>query len=351
MSAINAQFPTTFEAHWPKSLDPALQSLCTKISNFFWYVISILLFPFTLAAKAIRYVAYYAIIPPMSFRDDPANFKEQGDHLIRFHRGQRVTIKTADNITLSGSLFPGTKHPKKAILYASGNAQEWETAHQEITRLKKTGVTILYVNPRTNDHTVPDEQGFALDVWSSFEYLTRQGIDPNDIVTIGYSLGGARGAVGLKLVQDHFPEKKINFINERSLGNLSTEVYYYVGKVFEYLGHYVPVPSCILNIVSLVASYISYYGLWLIGGDIDAKSALLSLKGKVCVIHHPKDQIIPKPAQMITALQGETQKKFTSIEMESTNDWLHHQRDFTKNEEKALFKELSSMLNIPIHVQ
>ncbi len=347
MHAINPTgFAPTYKAHWPKALDPELQSICTKVSNAFWTIVTTLLYPLWALIGFIYRNAYHAILPPRSSRSE-SELQKNGDHLLSKHNGQKIKVTTPDGLSLEGALYKGSKHPKKAILYAFGRSKDWESCDYPTHLLTQTGANVLILNHRTNDHGVPDEKGFALDVWSAFNYLVAHGFDPEDIVTIGQSMGGARTAVGLKLVQEQYPDKKINCINTRSMSTLSRELFYLLKKEFVNLTCNV-IPECIAKILGYIIAFAASVGFWFIGGDVDAQSALLTLKGKICIVHNPYDSIIPAEAQMITALKGE-QRNFVSIEMDKVpgeDGVTAHIRGYNDREKKLLFDQIGEMLKV-----
>ena len=321
---------TGFQAKWPTHLDPALESTCTKVGRVFWNVISVIIFPIGLCRLAfwlVRKVALgYAV--PGPFHVDKLN----GKCLLEKMGGQNIQMKSPDGVKLDGAIFPG-KEQKKAVIFSFGNAMSWETSSYYISLLKMLGVTVLVLNPRGigKSEGSRSEKGFALDIYTGYEYLIeKKGIKPSDIVHVGYSMGGGYGAEGAALVQKKYPQENLSAMNIRSFSSLHTEANALLGKTGCYLG-------CLGKL-----------GLWMAGLNMNPKAALDTLKGRICIVSSPSDGVIPKEASMIKEMKEKSSRPITHIQLRGgpLPNIQDHNRNFFLDEGIAIRNELNTMLGI-----
>lgn len=319
--------PHTFQAEWPKALAP---TTCSKVWKVFWDVISVIIFPIglaRLAAWGLRKIFFSNVFPGAKIMFSKEELHQLGEEVLHDYNGQRVQITAPDGIRLDGVFIPGDK--KKTIIFSGGNNSQWELFGR-YAHILETGCNILIINPRTigeSDHSTPDEESLALDMWSGYDYLIREkGLDPEkEIVGIGHSMGAALINLGAAVVQDEYPEKKIGAINLRTFSNLA-----YAAKAFLQQNW----KSCL----SPIAAFFAPFLIRAIGANIDSESAFLKLKGKKCVFWHAQDEIIPLAAQIQTALaQNDT---YHSVEMESFPHECVHNRRLTEKEKQIFHSHL-----------
>lgn len=333
--------PLAFHAHWPDRLNPEFKSLCSKVAQVFWRIISIILFPIILmewAAKFLRQLIFSMAILPGSKSLQPVLLRCLASHKFEAFQAQKITLTAPDDIKLDGVFFPN--HLKdKAIIYGFGNGEQWESVHPDrISLLLSTGANLLLVNPRTvgqSEHASPNEEGLSLDIWSAYDFLIREkGIDPNNILAIGNSMGGAITSLGAALAQEQYPDKKIKAINIRSFFKLSKEVWEILDRNISkdaYCGLSRFFPCLASNFIRLI------------GGELDSAVAFQKLKGEKSIFWVKSDDVIPYPAQMHAVLG----KSVDSVEMRADLSDPHN-RDFTDTEAMALLERIKHMLGIAI---
>jgi fermentation-respiration switch protein FrsA (DUF1100 family) len=103
--------------------------------------------------------------------------------------GRELFINTADDERINGLFFPNTG--KGVILYFHGNAGDlsgWQFVAQDFF---STGYNFLIIDYRGYGKSSGElsERGFYLDAEAAYNYLTKQGFDPKDIVIYGRSIG------------------------------------------------------------------------------------------------------------------------------------------------------------------
>jgi hypothetical protein len=341
LAPISVQPPVCFQAAWPAPLDPAQISLCYKIAAFVWDLISIILFPIGL------YRLQYAEIQQMIFQvalpgelNPPALLQILREELIQQLGAERITLETPDQVQLDGIFCPGLLSTK-TILFAPGNAMQYETSGPFIDFLKHTGANVMMVNPRGvgESHGSPTPEGLALDIYTAYEYLINEkGLDPDDILLYGYSMGGCYGNRGAALVQEKYPDKALPSLIDRSFSNLAIEVYFTA-----------------LNYVPPILAAIAYWAIIFFSCQMDSKAASDRLRGNRVIIYHPLDQVIPFEASFYQAVCCTSPTSNVHIcelisteeEQRAGRDAIHHSRRFCEEERLIILRNLHRLLCIP----
>ncbi|NGX27657.1 MAG: Multifunctional-autoprocessing repeats-in-toxin [Chlamydiae bacterium] len=349
MAAI-IETATPFQAQWPKRHDPALKSLISKVGRVFWNIISVVIFPIGLVRLAgyyLRNLSLRCIIPGTPHLDapirsywdiakiitrllfNPENFKadltKEGEYRLKEHGGEPVKLTAPDGAHLDGAFFPD-KHRKKVILFAGGNVEQWET-QIGLDILKPLGASILFINPRGVGKSSGQryEDGYALDTYTACEYLIhKQGIDPEDIVFTGFSMGGANTTRGASLIQEKHPDKKISISNINSFANLHLEVQAFLKN-----------KGFFAAIVRIGTRFLNF--------DMDVKKDWDTLQGEKYIFYNPNDPVIPLPAQLATAVKKEPIGKSHLIELHAFRDHIPFKRE---DELNAFYDVMRKLLQI-----
>jgi len=335
---------SSFQAAWPKSLDPALKPSLEKVSRLFQKALYYLFFPLTFSWSHLHNLVCRIIMPgfvhipeePESyfglaklfarFALNPNAYKAdlslKGDYLLKTYGGTRIHLKTPDHVLVEGAFFE-TKKADRVVIVSGGNGTQWETQQRWLDILKPLGVSILLLNPRgigsSNEYRSPE--GWALDFYTGCQYLIKEkGYDPNLVLPLGFSMGGATAARGAALVQEEYPEKKIPCMNLCSFSHLTREVD---------------------AIMKGLLGRIAYAGFRVLGIDMPVKSKWDTLKGKKTVIYKPADKVIPFEASMANAVQGDkTSRIFPFTEVGS------HDAPFTDREMATIQHEVRHILGL-----
>ncbi len=262
---------------------------------------------------------------------------------IEDYKAEEINLPTLNGTTINGLHFPGTQ--KKALIYLHGNGYFYETAASKPLRwrdcLKATvdGVDqfphLVVCNPggtglsEGNTHPLT----VARDLLAQFEYLVdKQGIDPNHIAIAGYSMGGYLGSFGAELIQLAFPQAEINFLCERSFVDIYSRI----------------------NSESRVSRYAMAGSIAMTKWAQDPIAAMESLKGRVCIVYHTLDGVIPYAQSTHSALVNfERTRTYSCIELREDDmaqepSSQMHNRDFTDDENARIVVELKKMLKIPL---
>jgi len=107
-----------------------------------------------------------------------------------------VRIHTGDGLTLSGWYLPAPDKAIGTILFLHGNAENISTHIGSVYWLPAQGFNVLAIDYRGygNSEGKPSVPGAEEDIDSAMRYLlARPDIDPNRIIVLGQSLGGALG--------------------------------------------------------------------------------------------------------------------------------------------------------------
>lgn len=326
-----APISTSFQAEWPKHLDPAQKHFFTKVWRVAWNVLSVVIFPIGLCRLAywkMRDVALSFAIPGSIIRDP-----REGQYVLEEFNGTKIELNAPDGAKLEAAFFPGENRRDKAVIFGPGNAMQYETSQRYIHLLKQLGISVLVINPRGTGNSTGARyaEGFALDTYTGYEYLIqKEKVDPNDILHFGFSMGGGYGALGAAMVQKQYPEKKISAINYRSYGDLQAVAKGFAGRVsgcFGCLG------SCILSCIPF---------------RIPAKQALDTLKGRVAVVYNPSDGIISHSLSMAGAMRADPKRRVKLIEQHADPVVYAeaHLRGMDIPELEAIYSEVCKMLQL-----
>ncbi len=338
-----------FQAHWPRHLNPTRQSTLIKVAKVFWDAISIVIFPIGLTRLLFCYLRNlsYRIAVPGQIEIDTeihstwdlafaisrfvfnpeifkANLSDQGQALIEKNKGEGVDIRTPDGGRIRGAFIPG-QYKEKVLLVAGGNVEQWET-HRWIDKLKHLGTSFLCINSRGvgTSKGIRSAQGYALDYYSAYEYLIHEkGIDPENILLVGFSMGAANGTRGAAIIQQKYPAKQISAINICSFSSLRKVVY-------EILHPELPKISRIVSC-----------GMRMIGVEINVKDAWRSLKGKKCVFFNEADNVIPFKASLAKAAD------IGSLAVQMYSSMPSHNRKFSPEETRTLENQIRDILGLP----
>lgn len=346
-----------YEAKWPEKLNPALKSLAHKVARVVWDLLSIIIFPIFLARMAFKWLknkVLRVIVPGNIDKDlhlikfkttwewikaiclfltNSEHFKinrdAEGKKLLSDHGGHSLTLTTPDGVKLDGAFFPG-KIKDKVIIFAKGNTGQWENHTQKLAELLKLNTSLLMVNPRgvgkNKGHR--SEEGYALDIYTAYDFLIREKkFDPNEIVLVGFSMGGGYGTCGAAITQDQYPEKEIKVMNINSFSDLQTEV----ETMLQGRG--------LLKFIGRIAAQVLRL-------ELHPKKAWDKLKGEKWIIYNPKDEIIPKPASLYRAVKSKPVGTTKVIKLHGTDTSHEHHRPFYEDEIEAMHTALLSMLKI-----
>ncbi len=350
--------PIFFEAKWPEKHNPALKSLAHKVTRFFWDLISVIIFPIGLARLAMKWLKnkiLRVIVPGNIDKDlhlihfkttwdwikavclflvNSDSFKidreEDGKELLRRFNGHPLTLTTPDKVQLDGAFYPG-KIQDKAIIYAPGNSGQWENCTPRLEELLNLNTSLVVVNPRGvgKNKSHRSEEGYALDTYAAFDFLTeKRKIDPNNIVTVGFSMGGGYATCGIALAQEEYPDKQIKAVNINSFGDLHKEV----ETVLKGRG--------LLSTIGLIAAKVFRLSL-------NPKAAWDKLKGEKWVVYNPTDEVIPKAASLYRAVKSNPVGTTKVLKLHRGGTNAEHHRHFDKEENTALQIILRDMLKLP----
>ena len=269
--------------------------------------------------------------------------------------GKEITLRTEDGDCIDGLHFEGTLN--KAIIYLHGNGCFYETSAQRPLSfreaLKQTsdeGIDsyphLIVFNPRgtaeSKGITHPDN--VARDILAVFEHLVFQhAIDPNGIVIMGHSMGAFFGAFGAELVQQRFPDNAINYLGDRGFIDIKSRADLKIQS-----GEYSRVARVIFSAV--IHSLITR-SKW----DRNSVVALESLKGRVCIIYHKGDLIIPYDTSTHLAItRAHRTRSYCCLSLQEENMKLKinpshaHMREFNEEENKKVIAELKKMMTLPL---
>jgi len=346
-----APAPPVFQAEWPQQ-SHFLVALCHKVGRVAWTLFLIGCFPLSLTIWFIRSRAFtlgivpgvpnfqkmqwvesiwqipllliHALYHPQHYKADFSVSEEDWEAL----EGEPVSFKSPDGGEVHGAFFP--RHPGKVILHTFGNGAQWEPICEDrLGWFEPLGASVMMVNPRGVGKSTGSlhEEGYALDIYASYEYLIHEeGVDPEDIVLVGHSMGSAYGTRAAAMIQEKYPDKKISVINGRSFAHLGTQI----DEMFSGKGFFP-------GVLRILAK-----GLWF---GMDVKEAFEKLKGQKVVFYHPDDEVIPYAASLAKTVK-ESGSSATVIKMHNHLTSNHHNRPFCSEELSLLRTKIGEILRI-----
>lgn len=356
-AAISTNPPIFYEAKWPEKLNPALKSLAHKVMRVIWDIISVIIFPIGLMRLAIKWLKnkVLRVIVPGNIDLDMhlVHFKStwdwikaigrflvnsehfkidrdvDGKKLLNDFGGYPLKLTTPDKVKLCGAFFPN-KIRNKAIIYATGRTGQWENKTVRLNELLTLNTSLLMVNPRgvgrNKDHR--SEEGYALDIYAAYDFLiNHQNIDPNDIVLVGFSMGGAYGTCGAALAQQQYPDKEFKAISINSFSDLQLEVQ------TSLQGH------GILKLIGRIAAKVLRLKL-------NPKAAWDKLKGEKWIFYNPSDELIPKSASLYRAVKKHPVGTTHVVKLHNNNTGAEHTRHFKPDELSVLQATILRMLKL-----
>lgn len=334
---MSVEFPSNYKALWPEKLNPELKPELERIGEL---ILKILLFPIYLIGNHLHNMACRAIYPgpveigndyedvaklSAKFFRDPDSIKSNlsfaGEGLLSKFGGERIYMEAPDGARLEGAFFQGSKHPEKVVVFSGGNASQWECHHEWLELLKPLGVSVLVFNPRGIGHSEGDRsvEGWDLDFYTGCEYLINEkGIDPENLLPMGFSLGGAISTRGAALIQEKYPDKNIKALNLCSFSDLKKEVAAFLG---EPLGTMAEV------------------GMAILGLDMPVKPAWDSLKGRKVAYYRPQDEVIPYRTSLAAAIEH-------SDEVVQMDPLSGHTAPLEKHDRQSLQNEIRNLLEL-----
>jgi len=275
---------------------------------------------------------------------------------ISYHGGKEITLQTRDHALINGMHFTGSLN--KGIIFLHGNGNFYETSidrplhWREDLRISTGGEPsyphLLVFNPRgtgkSDGITHPDH--VAEDLLAAFKYLVYEcSIDPNDIVIAGHSLGAFFGALGADLIQQTFPDSKINLLSDRSFSNINSRV----DLRMKQAKHSKIVHSIFCSVLHGLTTWFHW--------NRNPLNALERLKGRVCVIYHESDGIIPYATSLHHALVGtQRTRSYSCLSLREPDDGSElsskaHNRGFSEEEYKKVIAEIKKMLQLPLSTE
>lgn len=315
-------FPKALPRPQEKKVENALKNLFSTLTDSLRY----LNVSKTLAAK---------ILYPTS---DGQKWEDRRQVMQKDLGGVRIRAQSPDGSLLDGMLFPANSSSdplsQKAMVFVPGMDGYYEDDFSDyLIRLfkdKLPSMNFLILNhpdvmASKGNLTV---DGMALTAFTACSYLIEKvGINPNDLIVYGQSLGGVAATRGARWLQVEYPEAEMKLINERSFLNFPEVVEAYYGN----------------GPIGRLLNYASDSTGWSTPDVLDAFDAI---KGDKLVIYSPYDGVVLKTFSLFQKLEarGNSGEKVKILEMEGENiKPEEHWRKFTPREEDTMIYEIHHM--------
>ncbi len=106
------------------------------------------------------------------------------------HNYERITYTTSDGLTLAAGHRPAAPG-MPTLIFFHGNGADWQSSALVTQRLAQRGTGVLAAEYRGygGNAGTPSEAGLYRDGRAAYEFVSRSGVAPADIVLVGNSLG------------------------------------------------------------------------------------------------------------------------------------------------------------------
>ena len=218
-----------------------------------------------------------------------------------------VHLATEDGVSLHGWYLP---HPSatKTLLFFHGNGGNISHRRDSLLIFHRLGLNVLIIDYRGYGLSggEPSEQGLYLDANAAWDYLTEQrGLEPQQIVIFGRSLGGA---VATDLASRVVPAALILESTFSSARDMAAELFPYLS------------PLLVLR-----------YGF-------DSSEKIGRTNGPLLMLHSPQDEIIPYALGRKLFAKAPQPKEFIDLRGGHNDGFLLSQPDY-ENRLKAFLYE------------
>ncbi|MBS3903842.1 MAG: hypothetical protein KGZ39_00765 [Simkania sp.] len=277
--------------------------------------------------------------------------------LISYHGGKEITLQTRDHALINGMHFAGSLN--KGIIFLHGNGNFYETSiARPLSWIQDLGQTsadgkifhphLLVFNPRgtgkSEGITHPDN--VAEDLLAAFMYLVYEhSVDPNHIVIAGHSMGAFFSALGADLIQQTFPDNKINLLSDRSFSGINSRVDLRIKQAKH--------SKIVHSIFCSTLHRLTAWSHW----NKNPLGALERLKGRVCVVYHKNDAVIPYDTSLHQALlRTHRTRSYSCLSLKETENVSElssraHNREFSDEEHTKVIDEMKKMLQLPLSIE
>lgn len=198
-----------------------------------------------------------------------------------------VHIQASDGTKLHGWLI-GDPTFKRTVLFFHGNAGNISHRLDRLRSFGECPARFFFLDYRGygKSEGTPNEEGLYLDAKAGYEFLLKKGVDTQDIVVFGESLGGA---VAIELASTHSIGGAILESTFTSLSELAQQVYPFV-------------PSS------------------MVPNQYDSIGKINRIEAPLLIIHSTQDEIVPFSMGERLFKAAKAPKKLVKIEDTGHND-------------------------------
>lgn len=280
--------PLTFKAVWSDKNKHLEESTIEKITRYAFFLINkiatALILPSLLVSK------YFTQEINNDFRqswESPEN-----SFLTRNFTATPIEVTTPDNIPITGTYFKNAAATESSptVIFFQPNGMpskthlfRWALFDAAIQEVPYNFVYFDYRGTDGTDNTPVSGKNLYLDGESIYQFVRdKLHVPAKDIHFYGYSLGGG---ISLNVKKLHQEECTGKAVNERSFTSISDVIKNILNKQF-------------FAVIAVPLAYIATFFVSILNWNIDAASALENLKGKLLIVHHPKDELMEKEASL-----------------------------------------------------
>ena len=175
---------------------------------------------------------------------------------------EKINIRTSDNIDLAGWFYEKDLNKFKTILFFHGNAGSLENRTYKLNHFKHLNVNFLIIAWRgfSGNKGKPNEKGLYEDGKSAIKWLKTKGINQENIIIYGESLGTA---VAVEIAQNNN----------------------YAGVILE---------SPFTSMVNMAQKYYPFFPVrFLLKDKFESYKKIINISIPILIIHGKVDKIVP----------------------------------------------------------
>lgn len=278
-----------FRAKKSPAIDYSWKDLAKKglVFSMKWFF-----FPITLPiGYAIKKLARSAGIADHHAREVDQNLVHELMHL----GGDPILFRTYDKVKLEGMMFKNSASNRsgKTVLVCSGSHSSSEQYNLPIVQaLLAMGHDVMTFNYRGfgNSKGSPSESGLYKDGEAAYQYLKSQGIDDDNLVLYGYSLGGAIAA-------DVAARHTVNVVLDRAFSSGGDRAEKEVSGGMKWIARFVAFTGCNFDNKNKI-KYIK--GKIFIAQEYGSESFLARMRRALEKAHHQKMDTLEQSGEVTT---------------------------------------------------
>lgn len=249
------------------------------------------------------------------------------------YRGEVIRAKAEDNVQVEAIFFHGM-HPisnqpvprdENTVILFCGLGMEPYDFENVVVQYRNKGCNVILFNYRGTgaSEAAASPEGMVLDGLALVDYIHHHHHVPYTHIAVhGYSLGGGPSSeVAAK-------REGVAIVNDRSFSKLSAAAC----SIPKFFVPYAPPLTWVAGAISSKAVAASDW-------DFDSERNWSNIRGKKCIVYHPKDEIVVLEASLFKAVFGKDEETFI-IEFDAEQVGFAHTLPLNVQQVDAIIQQI-----------